>query len=348
MVSHKDGTELVSIPVSGRALANFLVDLLGQRRSTERIFRGDRFTVDHNWLINLHLILDQRIVSQNEGQLVSFKANIYYDNGRISNVFTYDGFSAYRDISSDVCVGVEMSWMYLIKFPGKELPEKQEVNFAISVDEKYKERKLQQKYKFSEYVTLGADQQSIIRINISYSDYSWGEDILSQIARYVESSLRKPDFIARVVDVLQNFSVLPILAFALILFASYLETRFFSTARNIVGAAIDNGMQVSSAEISKKMDVILQGEKYLVFRTQLSFLFALVYSAVMLILIFTALGLRASSFIIMNDYSKGIIDVYRSRLNIIHFAIIVSLVVGIIASVFANKIYDLLKIGGIL
>ncbi len=192
MTESTNNQAAVSIPVSSKALAIFIGELLGQRRNTEKVFRGYSFSIDLNWLLNLHLIIDQRIASQNDGSLADFKATIYFDSGRIHNIYGFESFNTYRDISNEICTAVELAWTYLVRFPSKTLPEKQEINFKITVDEKYKERKLQSRHSFfKDYIRIGADAGSFARTEIAFSDFTWGEDIQSHVARYIESSFHR-------------------------------------------------------------------------------------------------------------------------------------------------------------
>jgi hypothetical protein len=71
------GGSEIAIPVKGAVLAKFISDLLGERRTTERVFRGYQFNIDLGWLTNLHRVIDQRIVAQNAGTSLTLRqANI--------------------------------------------------------------------------------------------------------------------------------------------------------------------------------------------------------------------------------------------------------------------------------
>jgi hypothetical protein len=62
----------IVIPVAGQQLGQFIMSLLGQRRSIEKSFVTDNLLVRHDWIINLIEIISQRL-SQNKHEIVSFK-----------------------------------------------------------------------------------------------------------------------------------------------------------------------------------------------------------------------------------------------------------------------------------
>ncbi len=53
----------VSFPIAKKDLGSFVSSLLGQKQALERTYPID-FEIDHNWLINLHECIDQRISQQ--------------------------------------------------------------------------------------------------------------------------------------------------------------------------------------------------------------------------------------------------------------------------------------------
>jgi len=280
--------------------------------------------------------------------LVDFKAMFYFDSGRSDDIFTYDGFRTYRNISSDVCVGVELSWTYLVKFPSKELPEKQQIDFIITVDEEYKERKLESKYSFRNYISLASDKNAIVRIVIEYSDFTWGEDILSHVARYVESSLKKPDLVARSIRYLiDSFLIAVVVGLILFPLSFYMEQRLFPFSKIEILKTIDAALTdtASTLEVQK---ALLEWAKYTIGKVPYTFFVSFTYVVLMFMAFLFGIGLRSRSFIIVNEYSSRLHAHYKNRIYLIQTTILLSFVVGLIASFFASKLYDIAKILGVM
>jgi len=346
MGNHSEGRTAVAIPATGKALANFIGELLGQRRNIEKIFKGCSFSVDLNWLLNLHLMIDQRIVSQNDGSLADFKATIYFDSGRIHNLYGFDAFNSYRDISNEVCGAVEMGWTYLVKFPSKELPEKQEINFRIAVDEKFKERKTQSRYGFfNDYLKVGADADSLAKIEIAYTDFTWGEDIQSHVTRYIDSSFHKADICARFISYIISTKFLPFIGFLLFPIAVLFQKSFFEgdSKATLMKSAQEQLKEVAPDTAIKKLNLLIEMQSRTLTVNEITVFASLFYVIVMFALLLALIGIRAGSFIAINDYSVGLVTRFRGRLTIVHVSIALALFVGISSSVFASKAYELLK-----
>jgi hypothetical protein len=339
----------ISIPVSGRDLASFIVDLLGQRRATEKVFLGYSFIIDFQWLLNLHEVIAQRISSQNEGTLIDFKASLYFDSGRSNDIFTFSAFRSYRDISNETCIAVELNWVYLIKFPQKSLPEKQEINFTIAVDRYYKGKTRNRPYNFVEFLQIGMDMDSAIRIVIAYSDYTWGEDILAHISKLIESTVSKPDLLAKFV----KFNLTPAMG-AFWGIAWLITTLFLSGTqlRSLRTKGLDalRSLDATGAGdvTSQKLNVLILSAEVELNRNELTFFAYLLYLAAMFTLFAGIIGLRAGSFISINEHSAKFIDKCQRRLNTIRISFALALLIGIASGIFANKIYDLLKLANIL
>jgi len=348
-MSSGSDTKFLSIPVSGKALATFIGELLGQRRTTEKAFRNYSFTVNLDWLINLHLIIDQRITAQNVGGIAAFKGSFYFDTGRVHNLFSYDAFVSYRDISNDVCTAVEMSWGYLVQFPGKDLPEKQEIEIKIAIDDRYKENALQDKYSFTDFLVLGTDRSSLIKVVIAYTDYTWGEDLLSHIGRYIESSFQRPDFIAKCIERGFNRNMVWLIPIFIVPLSFYID-NMFDQRKWLSLKSLEQSLILSSDSLDNlgsKINSLIESQKRNFQYNPFGFLLSLGYCVVMGALLAAALGIRRASFININSYSAALFQRYRYRITLIHVSIILGFGIGLMSSVFASKILEIMKGVGI-
>ena len=86
---------ILSLPVKKGDLGSFIYGLLGQQQSIEREFDLE-FDIDHNWLINLHQLINQRIHMQAIATLINFKAVISFDKGMKRTLTTIESFEIYK------------------------------------------------------------------------------------------------------------------------------------------------------------------------------------------------------------------------------------------------------------
>ena len=129
--------EILNIPVDRASVGEFISGLLGQRRLIETSIRDRAFVIDVEWLINLDHLIQQRVESQHEAQIVEMKSILVYGNGRVRTLPTRDALHALNDLSQDESVSADLRWTYLIQFAGVAVPEKQEIRFRTDASRNY-------------------------------------------------------------------------------------------------------------------------------------------------------------------------------------------------------------------
>lgn len=97
----------IVLPVSGQELAHFILSLLGQRRTIERIYDVSVLFVRYEWVINTVNVISQRVL-QNKSTMVSFKCVYYYKNGKTVTVNTVEDFDAFHDNTEEQTVGIDI------------------------------------------------------------------------------------------------------------------------------------------------------------------------------------------------------------------------------------------------
>ena len=131
-VDDNDEVVNITLPLQRRHLGDFISSLLGQQQMIERKSE-DVFDFDLNWLINLHESINQRITQQSDATLVSFITKITFDDGTSRTIATFDSLKYYAETKNILPIGIHIQWIYLVGFPNRSNPEKQELNFfAIS------------------------------------------------------------------------------------------------------------------------------------------------------------------------------------------------------------------------
>ena len=173
----------LSLPFNREEFAQFLTSLLGRPQEIRRQVVG-RFEIQLNELVNLYYLVEQRL-QQNEAALVDFNTTIEYNDGTTVNLNSFDSLTSYNEIKPVISTSASMQWTYLVKFPDKEVPEKQEieVNFSSSdyVDEE---------------VVYDIVGRTVVRkhpslrpgpcsFRIAHTSRSWGTDIEALLSRHL-------------------------------------------------------------------------------------------------------------------------------------------------------------------
>jgi len=201
------------IPLDNRAFGEFIAGLLGQPRLMERRFSDRRFEIDTNWLLNLDQIIEQRLISQNQAQLVSFSSRFYFANGKTITLEDHSAFRTFHDMSNELSVGVDLRWTFLIKFPLAKLPEKQEIRFSAFTDKDIAEQRPKERKEAKTFISAG-DQGEFISIAIRFTDVTWGEDIYSHMGNYI---LAKTEAIPRRTQFFRKFKSTTLLSMSALL-----------------------------------------------------------------------------------------------------------------------------------
>jgi hypothetical protein len=190
-----------------KSLGDFILGLLGQRRSIEQRFDDRWFFIDLNWLWNLDDIIEQRISAQNIGSLVSFSAENFFEDGRITRLTSRQAFRAYHDVSTRVAVGIDISWTYLIKFPNSKTPERQEIRFRAFTDNRAVTEK--PPAKASKGFFKSTDHVEELFFSVSFSDLTWGEDISNHMSAFISSKTSRHGWMTRLIKSVDAKIILP-------------------------------------------------------------------------------------------------------------------------------------------
>jgi hypothetical protein len=107
-------TRELFLPVTGSALAEFILSLLGQKRTIEKNYPVVVLFVKYEWVLNLVEVIDQR-VSQNVSSMASFQCRYFFQNGMVKTVNSIAEFRAFHDNSQEKTVGIEVFITYLVE-----------------------------------------------------------------------------------------------------------------------------------------------------------------------------------------------------------------------------------------
>lgn len=114
--------------VKREKLGEFVKGLLGQPFEIGRRISG-QFDLQQEDVNQLFRLIEQRISQQNEYELIEFNGKIGYEDGHFRALTDKDAFFHYNDTANIKSISVNFIATFLILFPGKDIPEKQEIEF---------------------------------------------------------------------------------------------------------------------------------------------------------------------------------------------------------------------------
>ncbi|MDI5833542.1 hypothetical protein [Shewanella xiamenensis] len=333
--------QFVQVPIKKKDFGNFITSLLGQPETIVDRKVG-RFEASHEWLVHLHHLLNQRIKQQALSDLVDFSAIFSYNDGPDRKVTTIEGFLHFNEAKLVVTKSVKITWTYLINFPNKPSPEKQEITLQLIADR-------------AEVVTVG--NSSIIRnttskngmamYSISHTERTWGDDIQSLISREIDSIFEKEKWYVKIITFTVLFVSLGFFAAGLIV-PDYLEQiiKEHETA-TLFSNAISGSGEVEGLTIDEKLNLALKildpaNQLHQVgawFRV-LSFVGG-IFIAVLTLILFDR---KSPSFILVtNEDKKNKLNCTKKANKSLVFSLL-SFMAAVAAGVAGNYVYYLLNI----
>lgn len=178
----------LSVPVDKKTLGEFISGLLGQSQSLERSIES-AFSVDHSWLVHLCALILQRIEQQNAPEPLAFEATVNYRDGIVRKVTSLPAFKHFSETQNIVSTGIKINIAVLIQFPGKHVPERQELTIEFDTRDAQS--------NFVESLIGRRPTVGLIQIEIRHTERTWADDVLRLVVdelrnvQVVEGKLKK-------------------------------------------------------------------------------------------------------------------------------------------------------------
>jgi len=208
----------LSLPIKRQELGKFISGLLGQQQSIERDINV-KFNIDHAWVVNLHEMINQRIHQQAHAHLTDFIAVIYFKDGLKRTITSFEAFKCYSETKKQIPVGLKIIWNYLIQFPAKNYPEKQQITFSAQI---YTENDRKVKPPINRTYSLIFDsisvesEWSLLNYQIDHTERTWGDDIEVIISNQVNDVTRGNQFNDKLFNIARFILALMLVTFCLI------------------------------------------------------------------------------------------------------------------------------------
>lgn len=345
----KDEDFSIVLPLKKRDLGDFITNLLGQQQTIERS-RDIYFDIDHAWLVNLHELINQRISQQASANLIEFLSIIHFESGLKRTLTTAEAFQGYIETKKESITAITMLWSYLVQFPNKSYPEKQEISFHARI--KQEENEIKKEYKGPirlTFSTLSSDE-SLISYGISHTERTWGDDIETLISNQVDRVVRSQNSLWIVIYNFLRWGC------AVGLFAFCITYPLYSISNTTSQALIPlmetyEAIQPTAIDmniLSEKLDILAQMIATTKERTASSFGILLIFIAPFISgLLLSISKLKNHSFIVMSAHDserrEKALKKEKKRIPIMFGGYALAVLAGIIGNFAYENIIDLFK-----
>lgn len=163
----------VSLPFTNDQLSQFIKSLLGTPQTISKKIKGV-FVIQPDDIQSFNDLICQRVAQQNESQLIEVKSTIYFSDKSNITLNSYQDLISYYELKPLLSIGIRITWSFLIKFPNKTTPERQEIELFYSVNRNNR------KY-------LDSSDEGYFSIEIRHTQRTWGVDIENIIENQIES-----------------------------------------------------------------------------------------------------------------------------------------------------------------
>lgn len=247
----------VVLPCTENEFNNFISSLLGKPQVITGVVEGP-FEITTDNILNTHSLLMQRINQQNNAHLIQFNANIQYNDNSSVMLNSVDEFSSYREVKPLISHTLHISWVFMIQFNGKKVPEKQQIDISFFSSP-------ETRYIDDTPIRIVGRIKGAIHFRISHTARSWASDIDSLLTNDLKRLTRDQStvrsWIAKHSGTI-GLSVFGLLTTAIV-FGTMLGMALFSEAKkNEVSKVMssDNSQQLYTEQINYLLQTVAQGQ----------------------------------------------------------------------------------------
>ena len=332
-----DSTQYMQIPIKKKEFGNFVTDLLGQQETIS--YRNtETFVASHDWLKHIHHLLDQRISQQANANLVDFSATFKYEKGPNRKITTVDGFLNFNEAKMVRTESIKIIWTYLVHFPNKDTPEKQEIELHLFTDglDRKKESLLVKLFK-----------GSVIKFTIEHTERTWGDDMHTLLEREVESIIEEDSPYKGVLTVVSIFLAIGFFILGIFM-PDYIEGLI--REKEIAKLYLDyipNGQSLMTMDMQNKLNLVLRlldptNQLYKVSEAYkiISFTFGIFLATYTLFLF----DISKSSFILITTKDTDAKEKYDNKHKKSTLLTVLSFISAIGAGVLGNYLYYYLNL----
>lgn len=250
-LSNDDSNEkFIQVPIKQKDFGEFISNLLGQPESINGYESGS-FTINHEQLVNLHHLIEQRIKLQAQSTLVDFSALIRYDDAPERKITTPNGFIHFSETRITTTKSISLVMTYLVLFPGRPSPEKQEITIKFIADSSTivtsTDSVLERMFDYNGGLAL---------FEISHTERTWGDDISALVDREVKACFKPNNLFQEHIGEIKFISAIIIIGFGLGI-PDYIEELLQKKeTASMIMQSLPNNASFASLTIDEKLNLI--------------------------------------------------------------------------------------------
>lgn len=178
----------VVLPCRPEDFRSFISGLLGRPQTISKGFRG-AFDINADHVQDLHSLITQRVYQQNKANLIQFTARIVFDDNSSVLLNSLEEFMTYREVRPIWSTQLHLTWSFLVEFPDKHAPEKQEIEVSfvssggpLPIYDN----------DFPIFIPAKLASGSLINFRIRHTARTWGADIEALLSGHIKNILVPP------------------------------------------------------------------------------------------------------------------------------------------------------------
>jgi hypothetical protein len=175
-----EGEYQIILPCDVKNFRGFVAGLLGKPKETKGEIEGT-FELSPLEISNICHLITQRVSRQNDSSLINLVITVHYDDGDSVSHHNIQDFENYHPSTSCTPVGISLDFTYLIKFQGKDVHEKQEINVSIETDAEWGHKRIKRWFR-----------SGLFMFSILHTERTWASDIAGLIRGYATGLIKKP------------------------------------------------------------------------------------------------------------------------------------------------------------
>lgn len=325
----------LTLPFNQEQFQSFIKGLLGTPQTITKRIKGN-FEIHLKDLQNFHDLINQRITQQNSGKLVQLKTQIYYSDESSVILTSYEELVSYNEVKPVISEAVRMTWVYLIQFADKNVPEKQEIELMIVSSP-------QGNIIEDDDIPVFFPSFGQFRIIIKHTARTWGADIESLITHQINSILtpcvKLKDFIRK------KSSTIGLLTGILFLISSLISIFISTTSFNVneIKKVAQYTKEIKSADtkINYLLNYVAENSQNLFFLKSQLYIVISVFIAVLLgVWVASLANNKTRSYLVLTREAKKNRDklVEKSKNKVYWFW--VSIAISVLTGILSNYIFN--------
>lgn len=336
----------VALPFNENQFKEFVVGLLGKPQSISGSKEGI-FEIELDDIRNIYSLLNQRINQQNDSHLISFNSSIVFSDDTTVLLNSIEELLSYSEIKPVVAKEIHLTFVYLIQFFDKDVPEKQEINLSFVTS---KENVLLNENKILDiYDPLlvarrlrKRSKNGYIQYSIKHTARTWGSDLDALLSNHLTNLLKsepKSTVFFRENGILFGLAFFFFSVGLSIFYSQRINKSIIETRSKEIREYFSNKSEETLSAISQKLEYManLEPLKYDGF---LMILISFFIGAFGMIFISESFSNRKQSHILLTKesikYKEEKDKEYSNQLRNFIFSIIIS----IVCSVLANYLFE--------